>query len=270
MSVVTQPGTQSKPQTELLEPDVMDRERIRVPGSGGHTGSDRRDTGNGPGREDDGRGGGRENDGRGGGRGGGGDRGDEGPPGSPPAVPSAMGANVLGMLVFIASEAVLFLTLIVTFAVVRAGYPEWPPSDQPRLPVMVSFLNTFVLLGSGAVMFGAWRTIRRGLVPSSRRLLKTATLLGILFLVVQGVEWVRLIEFGLTVTQNIYGAVFYVMIGMHALHVFIAVLGLLYVSHRFGQGAYTPEAHDGLTMGGMFWGFVVLVWPFLFFFVYLL
>ncbi|MDE2848821.1 MAG: cytochrome c oxidase subunit 3 [Gemmatimonadota bacterium] len=261
MSVVTQPGTQPDTQTELLEPEVRDQEWVRVPGSGGgHTGSDRRDTGNGHGDDrGDGRGGG--------GRGGGGE---DGPPGSPPAEPSAMGTNVLGMLVFIASEAVLFLTLIVTFAVVRSGYPEWPPSDQPRLPAMVSFFNTLVLLGSGAAMFGAWRSIRRGLVPHSRRMLNTATLLGILFLVVQGVEWIRLIDFGLTVSRNIYGAVFYVMIGMHALHVFIAVLGLLYVSRRFGKGAYTREAHDGLTMGGMFWGFVVLVWPLLFVFVYLL
>lgn len=261
MSVVTQPGTQTDTQTELLESEVRDREWVRVPGSGGgHTGSDRHETGNGHGDDrDDGRGGG--------GRGGGGD---DGPPGSPPAEPSAMGTNVLGMLVFIASEAVLFLTLIVTFAVVRAGYPEWPPSDQPRLPLIMSSFNTLVLLGSGAAMIGAWRSIRRGLVPHSRRLLNTATLLGILFLVVQGVEWVRLIDFGLTVSRNIYGAVFYVMIGMHALHVFIAVLGLLYVSRRFNKGAYTREAHDGLTMGGMFWGFVVLVWPLLFVFVYLL
>ena len=273
---VTQPGSQPDTQTEQPEPHVRDREWIGVPGSRGvYTGPDGRETGTGPGddfghgREGDGReGGGREGGGRDGGSGG--DGGDDGPPGSLPAPPSVMGANVLGMLVFIASEAVLFLTLIVTFAVVRAGYPEWPPSDQPRLPVTVSFLNTFVLLGSGAAMFSAWRSIRRGHVPSSRRLLATATLLGILFLVVQGVEWVRLIEFGLTVYQNIYGAVFYVVIGMHALHVFVAVLGLLYVARRFGTGAYTREAHDGLTMGGMFWGFVVLVWPFLFVFVYLL
>ena len=268
MSVVTKPGTQTDTQTELLEPEVRDLEWIRVPGSGGgHTGSDRRVTGTG-GVDD--RGDGREGGGRGSGGQGGGGGGDDGPPGSPPAAPPAMGTNVLGMLVFIASEAVLFLTLIVTFAVVRTGYPEWPPSDQPRLPVMMSLFNTLVLLGSGAAMYGAWRSIQRGLVPSSRRLLNTAALLGILFLVVQGVEWVRLIDFGLTVTQNIYGAVFYVMIGMHALHVFIAVLGLLYVSRRFSKGAYSREAHEGLTMGGMFWGFVVLVWPFLFVFVYLL
>lgn len=247
MTVVTEPGTG----TEVLEPEARKREWIRTPGfNGGSTGLDGRNRGNGGGN----------------GRGGDGDD----PSGSPSVEPSGAGTNVLGMLVFIASEAVLFLTLVVTFALVRAGYPEWPPSDQPRLPVTVSFFNTLVLLGSGGAMFGAWRSIRRGRVLSSRRLLTAATLLGILFLVVQGVEWIRLIEFGLTVTRNIYGAAFYVMIGMHALHVFIAVFGLLYVLRRFGKGAYTREEHDGLTMGGMFWGFVVLIWPALFVFVYLL
>lgn len=246
MTVVTESGSA----TDVFEPVVRERERIRTPGlNGGSSGLDGRDSGN------------DRRDGRGGDR-------DE-PTGSPSAEPPGAGANVLGMLVFIASEAVLFLTLIVTFALVRAGYPEWPPSDQPRLPVMVSFINTLVLLSSGAAIFGAWRSIRRGRVLSSRRLLTAATLLGILFLVIQGVEWVRLIDFGLTVTRNIYGAAFYVIIGMHALHVFIAVLGLLYVSHRFGKGVYTHEEHDGLTMGGMFWGFVVLIWPALFVFVYL-
>ena len=247
MTVVTEPVAG----TEVIEREVRERNWIPIPdSSGGKTGSDDRNTGNGGG------------DGRGGG-------GDE-PPGSSSFKPPNAGANVLGMLVFIASETVLFLTLIVTFAVVRAGYPEWPPSDQPRLPVMVSFLNTLVLLGSGAAMLGAWRSIRRGRVLSSRRLLTTATLLGILFLVVQGVEWIRLIDFGLTVTRNVYGAAFYVIIGMHAAHVLIAVLGLLYVLRRFRRGDYTRDAHDGLVMGGLFWGFVVLVWPGIFMFVYLL
>ncbi len=247
MSVVTEPGTG----TEVLEQIVKEREWIRVPGlNGGNTGSDGRDRGNG----------------RGGGRGGD----DDEHPGSPSTEPSGMEANLLGMLVFIASEAVLFLTLIVTFALARAGYPEWPPADQPRLPVMISSFNTLILLASGAAMLGAWSTIRRGRVLSAGRLLTAATLLGMLFLVVQGVEWVRLFDFGLTVTQNLYGAVFYVMIGMHALHVFIAVLGLLYVLRRFSKGAYTREDHEGLAMGGLFWGFVVLIWPVLFVFVYLL
>ena len=246
MSVVTQPGTG----TEVLEPEVRERERVRVPGlDSGNTGLDDRGTGSG---------------------GGDGGDGDDEPSGASAIEPPGVDANVLGMLIFIVSEAVLFLTLIVTFALARTGYPEWPPSDQPRLPVLVSFINTLVLLGSGASMFGAWRSIRHGQVRSSGRLLSAATLLGIVFLVVQGVEWVGLVDFGLTVTRNLYGAIFYVMIGMHALHVFIAVLGLLYILRRFTKGAYTREEHDGLTMGGMFWGFVVLIWPVLFVFVYLL
>ncbi|MCY4544943.1 MAG: cytochrome c oxidase subunit 3 [Gemmatimonadetes bacterium] len=247
MSVVTEPGTG----TELLQPEVREREWVRVPGSGNErTVNNGRNTGNGGGD----------------GEGGGGD----GPTGSPSIEPTGIGADVLGMLVFIASEAVLFLTLTVTFALARASYPEWPPADQPRLPLTVSVINTLVLLGSGAAMAGALRFIRRGRLRSSGRMLTAATLLGILFLVVQGVEWVRLIEFGLTVTENLYGAVFYVLIGTHALHAFIAVLGLLCLVRRFSRGAYTLEDHDGLVMGGMFWGFVVLVWPGIFVFVYLL
>lgn len=248
MSVVTEPGTA----TEVLQPEVRDREWVRVPGSsGGQTSNDDHNTGIGGGGD---------------GEGGGGD----GPTGLPSVEPTGIGTDVLGMLVFIASEAVLFLTLTVTFVLARASYPEWPPPDQPRLPVMVSFLNTLVLLGSGVAMAGALRSIRRGRLRSSGRMLTAATLLGILFLVVQGVEWIRLIEFGLDVTENLYGAVFYILIGTHALHVFIAVLGLLYLVRAFSRGAYTREDHDGLVMGGMFWGFVVLVWPGIFVFVYLL
>ncbi len=251
MSVVTKPGAG----TEVLDQVVKEKDWVRAPGLNGGNGGlvDRvrdRDGGNG----------------NGGGRWGGGDE----PSGSPAPGPSGIGTNVLGMLVFIASEAVLFLTLIVTFAVVRAGYPEWPPADQPRLPLTISLVNTLVLLGSGSAMFGALRFMRRGWVRSSARLLTTATLLGILFLVVQGVEWVRLVGFGLTVTENLYGAIFYILIGMHALHVFVAVLGLLYLVRGMRRGSYSREDHDGLTMGGMFWGFVVLVWPGLFLFVYLL
>ena len=249
MATVTYPGTS----TEILEPEVHEREWTRETGlDSGDT--DLGDIGTGDGSGDGGDGG---------------DGGDE-PAGPSSPEPTGIRTNVLGMLVFIASEAVLFLTLIVTFALARTGYPEWPPPDQPMLPVMVSFINTLILLGSGGAMFGAWRSMRMGRVQSCRRRLTAATLLGILFLVVQGVEWGRLIDFGLEVTQNLYGAVFYVMIGMHALHVFIAVLVLLYVLRSTYREAYTREEHDGLTMGGLFWGFVVLIWPVLFTFVYLL
>lgn len=53
------------------------------------------------------------------------------------------------MLVFLASEVMLFAALVSAFLVLRAEAAAWPPPGQPRLPVTVSGLNTVVLLCSG-------------------------------------------------------------------------------------------------------------------------
>jgi heme/copper-type cytochrome/quinol oxidase subunit 3 len=200
------------------------------------------------------------------GHGGGDDDGDGGDDAAPSG--ASLSADVLGMLVFIASEMVLFLALIFTFVWARSRYPEWPPAGQPRLPLEVTSVNTLVLLTSGYTMYRAWHAIREGGYALHQWLFLTS-LLGVVFLTVQGFEWVRLIRFGLTVSGNLYGATFYTLIGAHALHVFIAVQVLLVVWHRARRGLYSPAHHTGVVMSGLFWGFVVLIWPILFVMVYL-
>ena len=186
-----------------------------------------------------------------------------------PAVSSSISSNVLGMLIFIASELVLFLGLIIVFTLARAGHPEWPPLGQPRLPLLISSINTLILLISGLTMYQAWRYIRDGYIYAFQRQVFITTLLGIVFLMFQGFEWFNLIRFGLKVTANLYGATFYVLIGMHALHVLIAVQVLIFVWRKALRGVYTKTDHSGLIMGGLFWEFVVLIWPILFIVVYL-
>lgn len=205
-----------------------------------------------------------------GGRGGDGGDGDDDDRIEPqPEVGSVMSPDVFGMLIFIASEMVLFLGLIIVFTVARAGHPEWPPLGQPRLPLLISSLNTVVLMISGFTMYRAWRYIRDGYVYAFQRQVFITTMLGMVFLIFQGFEWFNLIRFGLTATANLYGATFYVLIGMHALHVLIAVQVLIFVWRRALRGAYTVSDHSGLIMGGLFWEFVVIIWPILFIVVYL-
>jgi len=205
-----------------------------------------------------------------GGHGRGGDNGDDNDRIDPaPVVPSSISSNVLGMLIFIASELVLFLALIIVFTLARAGHPEWPPFGQPRLPLLISSINTLILLISGLTMYQAWRYIRDGYIYAFQRQVFITTVLGIVFLMFQGFEWFNLIRFGLKVTANLYGATFYVLIGMHALHVLIAVQVLIFVWRKALRGAYTATDHSGLIMGGLFWEFVVLIWPILFIVVYL-
>ncbi|MDZ4338769.1 MAG: cytochrome c oxidase subunit 3 [candidate division NC10 bacterium] len=175
----------------------------------------------------------------------------------------------LGMLIFLGAEAMFFAGLIGAFLVFRLGSATWPPPGQPYLRDGVTGINTVVLLFSAYTMRRALRAVRagdrRGLVGS---LVMTA-LLGTVFLGVQGYEWVRLVRFGFTLASGTYGATFYTLIGLHGAHVFGAVLWLLIVlagawSHRF-----SPARHVGVTLCGMYWYFVVGLWPVLYTLVYL-
>jgi heme/copper-type cytochrome/quinol oxidase subunit 3 len=91
-------------------------------------------------------------------------------------------------------------------------------------------------------------------------------LLGAVFVTVQGIEWVRLIGYGLTMTSSSFGSFFYLIVGAHALHAVAAILGLAYARARLAAGTLTANV---LWATEVFWGFVVGVWPFLYVTVYL-
>jgi heme/copper-type cytochrome/quinol oxidase subunit 3 len=181
-------------------------------------------------------------------------------PASPPLPPAA----VLGTVLVIACDVMLFAGLLFVFWVLRLAAPVWPPPLQPRLPLGLTAMNTLVLLASGAVI--TWtgphaRVVRR---------LAAAMVLGALFVAVQGYEWVRLVGFGLTVTSGTYGALFYTVIGAHALHVVVALAWLgatLVRAARIGSGGDRDATMEACVL---YWRFVVALWPPLYVCVYLL
>lgn len=173
--------------------------------------------------------------------------------------------GVAGMLIFVVAELMFFAGLGTAFAVARAGATMWPPYGQPRLPIEVTAVNTLVLLASGGLLARAHVAFGRR-EAGLRIWLTGAMLLGALFVSVQGVEWVRLIGYGLTMTSSTYGSFFYLIVGAHALHAVAAILGLAYARARLAGGTLTPNV---LWATEVFWGFVVGVWPFLYVSVYL-
>ena len=94
-------------------------------------------------------------------------------------------------------------------------------------------------------------------------------MLGGIFLVIQGFEWLRLIHFGLTLSSSVYGGLFYTLIGFHGLHVAGALIWLLVVFVQAKQKRFSKERHVGLQICGMYWTFVVALWPLLYGLVYL-
>ena len=175
--------------------------------------------------------------------------------------------GVLGMLLFVFVEVMLFAGFISAFVIIksRAVGSVWPPPNQPRLPFAETAVNTAALIASGIILLVAHRMYERG-NRSIGLLLAAATLLGGLFVGLQGVEWLALIREGLTLTSSTYGSLFYTIIGAHALHAMAAIGVLAWAWLRLMAGRLSREA---MSTVALFWYFVVVVWPFLYFQVYL-
>ncbi len=183
-----------------------------------------------------------------------------------PRSQQVVSSAVLGTLIFVMCEVMLFAGLISAFMIVRtSAIGAWPPSGQPRLPLEETALNTAALLLSGILLYGAQRAFKRDPASASRPLL-VSILLGAFFVVFQGFEWIALIREGLTLTSSNHGSFFYLIIGMHGLHavaalILLANVGLLLLRGRPMAGRFYAAQ--------VFWYFVVGVWPILYWRVYL-
>jgi heme/copper-type cytochrome/quinol oxidase subunit 3 len=196
--------------------------------------------------------------------------GGDGPDDDPRSRGPALDNLRLAILFFMGGEAMFFAALISAFLVLRTSAAVWPPPLQPRLPLAVTAVNTLILLASSGVMRRAVRAIRLGDPVELVRRLGLVAVLGAVFLVVQGYEWVQLIGFGLTLSSSAYGSTFYTLIGTHAVHVVGALVWLAVCVGLAARGRFTPERSAPLRACAMYWHFVVAVWPILFLAVYVL
>lgn len=195
--------------------------------------------------------------------------GGDGPDGESPRR-AALDNVILATIFFIGAEVMFFAGLVSAFFVLRMAAPVWPPPLQPRLPVGVTGLNTLVLLASSVAVFLAGRALGRGDARAAVRRLQVAAGLGALFLIVQGYEWTRLVQFGLTVSSSTYGATFYTLIGAHALHVLVALAWLAATLRWTARGRFADGGTARVRACAIYWHFVVALWPILYLSVYLL
>jgi heme/copper-type cytochrome/quinol oxidase subunit 3 len=183
--------------------------------------------------------------------------------------PSPVSNARLAILIVITAEVMFFTGLVGAYIVFRLAAKDWPPPDLPRLPIGVTAANSLVLFASIVPMTRALRAIRRDdRLRAAHQAFWTA-LLGTCFLAVQGLEWVRLVQHGLTLSSGTYGGIFYVLIGCHGLHVLVAVAWLLVVAALARNGGFTAARHAALETCALYWYLVCGLWAFLFPLVYL-
>ena len=178
-----------------------------------------------------------------------------------------MSGPVLGMVLFVASEAMFFAAFFGGYFTIKANAPEWPPAGTPHLKIDIATVLTVILIISSVTVQLSLRSIRSGNHSRSTVWLGVTILLGILFLSLQLYDYSQL---GFGLKDGVFGTLFYVMTGIHMAHV---IGGVVFLSLVFGQdrrGRLSPTHHDPLAAGAIYWDFVDVVWLLLFTTFYLL
>lgn len=179
-----------------------------------------------------------------------------------PIVPN----EVLGTVIFVLAEMMMFGGFISAYSIASSTAVVWPPPGQPRLPVETTALNTVALLISGGLAWWAGRRFDTAGPDKAKLPMFGALALGAFFVLFQGYEWAMLLSQGLTLTSSNLGAFFYLIVGAHALHAVGGLAVLVVLTLRLVRGQLRS---DPFWAGRLFWYFVVLLWPVLYWKVYL-
>ena len=153
----------------------------------------------------------------------------------------------------------------------------WPPQGIEALnPWEVPFLNTLLLLSSGASVTWAHHAILAGETKQATQSLILTLILAFLFTGLQGVEY---LEAPFTISDSVYGSTFYLATGFHGFHVSIGVIFLFIFSYKVARGHLDDQTpgwftkrggnYEEIEILGLYWHFVDLVWVFSFAFFYL-
>jgi cytochrome c oxidase subunit 3 len=187
----------------------------------------------------------------------------------------------LGMWVFLATEVLFFGGLVLAYCAYRISYPAGFADAARHTKIVIGTANTAILLTSSFLV--AW-AVTAARVRESRfaaLLLWSATMLGISFLVLKGVEYTAeykeqlLPGLGFDFSGphahavHLFFSFYLVATGLHAVHVAVGIAVLAVIGLRAHQRGYSDRYHSPLTVAGLYWHFVDLVWIFLFALIYL-
>jgi heme/copper-type cytochrome/quinol oxidase subunit 3 len=177
----------------------------------------------------------------------------------------------LGIWLFLASEVMLFGALFSTYVLLRTGAESWP-EGATLLNVPLATLNTMILIGSSVTMVMSWASLKLDQFPKFRLYMGLTWLLSAAFLVVKYFEYSAKFSHHLYPTTNNFLAIYFVLTGLHMLHV---LGGMVVNGYLWGPGAKMwktePERFTNrVEVAGLYWHFVDLVWIFLFPVLYLL
>ncbi len=176
--------------------------------------------------------------------------------------------GTIGMACLIAAESAIFTIFVVAYLYYIGKSVSGPtPREVLHLPIFA----TVCLLSSSLTIHAAVGAIRKGNLSTFRLWWFITLALGAIFLFETGREWNHLIYHeGLTISTNLFGTTYYSLVGLHAFHVTVGLIGLLTVLLLALLGKVRQEHARNVDVFAMYWHFVDVVWIVVFTVVYII
>jgi len=192
------------------------------------------------------------------------------------------GASQLGMWVFIAQEILFFGGLFVVYTVYRFTYPAAFAQASHHLDVTLGAINTAVLIGSSLTMALAVHAAQLGYRRTQALFLVLTIVLGSVFLGIKTIEYGHKFHEHLVPGPSflfsgaearhaqIFFSLYFVMTGLHALHMIIGIVILAVLTVMAWRGSFDRAYYSPVELTGLYWHFVDIIWIFLFPLLYLI
>lgn len=187
----------------------------------------------------------------------------------------------LGIWGFIATEVLFLGGLFAAYSFYRYLHPHGVAEAARHTKLVIGSANTVVLLTSSFLMSWASFAARAGQSRPCGRLMWGAAGLGVVFVILKGVEYTQEIgehlwpgpSFVLQTNEPRVGEVFYCLYwlttGIHALHLLVGIVVVAFVAWRANRGEFSLTYHAPVRVVSLYWHFVDIVWLFLFAVIYL-
>jgi len=186
----------------------------------------------------------------------------------------------MGMWLFLFTELILFGGLFIVYAVYRFTHQQEFHIAAQELNTTIGLVNTIILLTSSMTAAMSITAMQKGNIRFSKGLVWVTIMFALAFMVNKYFEWSAKIHHGIYPGSKellskpegeiLYFGLYYVMTGLHALHVIVGVVFFLFILRQIKQGKIQPTRYVRLENAALYWHLVDLIWIFLFPLFYLI
>jgi cytochrome c oxidase subunit 3 len=161
------------------------------------------------------------------------------------------------LLAFLGTVSMLFVGFTSTY-IVRESSPDW----RPLAPPPVLFVNSLILLASSVCLERARRFLRNWDLPAAQAWLLRTGILGGFFVLGQVLTWRALAAEGVFLATNIHSSFFYLLTGLHGVHLLGGLCWFVVLFLKARKLALTPGG-DSLSLFATYWHFLAGLWLYL-------